>query len=203
MEAASNEGDIVCDFFAGSGTTAACSRGAYKENGFALTLESFQFMQSRKRMIGSSERTKKERIENWRAFEILNLGKYQRQHYVYDGKTERDEVKKHQRIDNQRERVRKTLILEAYQGNQAIDGFATIHGKKGGDFVFPWTNQPTTIEKSCRRSHFRRMPVKNKITSVDILGFEYEMGLFPTIQEEAKAKGSETVIQTNSNGSLR
>ena len=31
--------------------------------------------------------------------------------------------------------------------------------------------------------------LKNKITSVDILGFEYEMGLFPTIQEEAKLKG--------------
>ena len=31
--------------------------------------------------------------------------------------------------------------------------------------------------------------IKNKITSVDILGFEYEMGLFPTIQEEAKSKG--------------
>ena len=29
----------------------------------------------------------------------------------------------------------------------------------------------------------------NSITSVDVLGFEYEMGLFPTIQEEAKAKG--------------
>ena len=29
----------------------------------------------------------------------------------------------------------------------------------------------------------------NNIKSVDILGFEYEMGLFPTIQEEAKAKG--------------
>ena len=31
--------------------------------------------------------------------------------------------------------------------------------------------------------------IQNKITSVDILGFEYEMGLFPTIQEEAKSKG--------------
>ena len=31
--------------------------------------------------------------------------------------------------------------------------------------------------------------VKKNITSVDILGFEYEMGLLPTIQEEAKSKG--------------
>ena len=31
--------------------------------------------------------------------------------------------------------------------------------------------------------------VKNNITSVDILGFDYELGLFPTIQEESKSKG--------------
>ena len=31
--------------------------------------------------------------------------------------------------------------------------------------------------------------IKNKFISVHILGFEYEMGLFPTIQEEAKNKG--------------
>ena len=30
---------------------------------------------------------------------------------------------------------------------------------------------------------------ENNITKVDVLGFEYEMGLFPTIQEEARNKG--------------
>ena len=39
------------------------------------------------------QRELKKSEKNWRAFEILNLGKYQRQHYIYDGKTERDEVK--------------------------------------------------------------------------------------------------------------
>lgn len=31
--------------------------------------------------------------------------------------------------------------------------------------------------------------IKNKIINVDVLGFEYEMGLFPSIQEDAKIKG--------------
>ena len=37
--------------------------------------------------------------------------------------------------------------------------------------------------------------LKNNITSVDVLGFEYEMGLFPTVQEEAKAKGLRLVYK--------
>ena len=42
-------------------------------------------------MIGV-QRDLKKLEKDWRAFEILNLGKYQRQHYIYDGKSERDEV---------------------------------------------------------------------------------------------------------------
>ena len=31
--------------------------------------------------------------------------------------------------------------------------------------------------------------VQNRITKVDILAFEYEMGLFPNLKEEAREKG--------------
>ena len=86
----------------------------------------------------------------------------------------------------QKEKEFERLILEAYQAS-TIDGFATIHGKKGGDFVsLGPINQPLS------RNHVEEVIsecLKNNITSVDILGFEYEMGLFPTIQEEAKSKG--------------
>ena len=47
---------------------------------------------SRKRLINAQRELKKE-SKNWRSFEILNLGKYQRQHFIYDGKEERDETK--------------------------------------------------------------------------------------------------------------
>ena len=137
----------------------------------------------RKRMI-SVQRELKEIKKNWRAFEILNLGKYQRHHYIYDGKTERDEIKLNKK--KKKEQDFENLILSAYNANK-ISGFITIHGKKGADFVsLGPINQPLS------RLHVEEVIsecLKNKITSVDILGFEYEMGLFPTIQEEAKSKG--------------
>jgi len=130
------------------------------------------------------QRTQKKEEKDWRAFEILNLGKYQRQHYIFDGKTERDETKQHQK--QKKEKEFEELILEAYKATY-VDGFTTIHGKKGSEFVsLGPINQPLS------RNHVEEVIsecIKNKITSVDVLGFEYEMGLFPTIQEEAKSKG--------------
>ena len=54
-------------------------------------------------MIGIQRELKKNK-KNWRAFEILNLGKYQRQHYIFDGKNVRDEIKTEQK-KNQRKRI--------------------------------------------------------------------------------------------------
>ena len=178
----SNKGDIVCDFFSGSGTTAAVSEKLNRK-WICSDLGKFAIHTTRKRMIGV-QRDLKKNDKNWRAFEILNLGKYQRQHYIYDGSDERDENKK--RENKIKEKEFEKLILEAYKATN-IDGFSTIHGKKGADFVsLGPINQPLS------RNHVEEVIsecVKNKITSVDILGFEYEMGLFPTIQEEAKTKG--------------
>ena len=180
--AASNDGDIVCDFFAGSGTTAHVAEQLSRK-WICTDLGKFSIHAIRKRMIDVQREQKKEN-KDWRAFEILNLGKYQRQHYIYDGKSERDEVKQHQKAQKEKEFER--LILEAYQSTK-VDGFVSIHGKKGGDFVsLGPINQPLS------RNHVEEVIsecLKNNITSVDILGFEYEMGLFPTIQEEAKLKG--------------
>ena len=182
ISASSNENDIVFDCFSGSGTTAAVSEKLNRK-WICSDIGKFSIHATRKRMIKVQRDLKKEE-KNWRAFEILNLGKYQRQHFIYDGKSERDEIKLQQKA--QKEKEFEKLILEAYQAT-SVDGFATIHGKKGGDFVsLGPINQPLS------RNHVEEVIsecLKNNITSVDILGFEYEMGLFPTIQEEAKAKG--------------
>ena len=182
IKSSSNEGDIVCDFFCGSGVVAAVSE-KHSRKWICSDIGKFSIHTSRKRMI-SVQRELKANEKNWRAFEILNLGKYQRQHYVFDGKYERDEVQKKMR--QTKEKAFENLILEAYKAT-SINGFSTIHGKKGGNFVsLGPINQPLS------RNHVEEVIsecLKNKITTVDILGFEYEMGLFPTIQEEAKAKG--------------
>ena len=182
IKTSSNEGDIVADFFCGSGTTAAVSEKLNRK-WICSDLGKFSIHTTRKRMIGVQRELKKDE-RDWRAFEILNLGKYQRQHYIYDEKNERDESKKYEKAE--KEKAFENLILEAYKAT-SIDGFRTIHGKKGGDFVsLGPINQPLS------RNHVEEVInecVINNITSVDILGFEYEMGLFPTIQEEAKSKG--------------
>ena len=62
-----------------------------------------------------------------------------------------------------------------------------FHGKKAGRLVVVGpVNLPVTrlfveeIILECRRTH---------VTRVDLLGFEFEMGLFPNVLEEAKSKG--------------
>ena len=174
--------DLICDFFAGSGTTAAVSEKLGRK-WLCSDLGKFSIHTIRKRMIGIQRELKKSE-KNWRAFEILNLGKYQRQHYIYDGKTERDEIKIN--IKKKKEYEFKNLILSAYKST-VVDGFKTLHGKKNDNFVsIGPINQPLS------RNHVEEVIdecLKNKIINVDILGFEYEMGLFPTIQEEAKSKG--------------
>ncbi len=182
IQSSSNEGDIVLDFFAGSGTT-ACVAEKLNRKWICSDIGKFSIHAIRKRMI-DVQRNQKKQDKNWRAFEILNLGKYQRNHYIFDGKSERDEIKHHKRVKKEKEF--KELILEAYKAIN-IDGFATLHGKKSSEFVsIGPINQPLS------RNHVEEVIsecIKNNITSVDILGFEYEMGLFPTIQEEAKRKG--------------
>lgn len=188
IDLSTKEGDIVCDFFCGSGTTAAV---AEKNNRkwICSDLGKFAIHTTRKRMIGI-QRQLKNNEKNWRAFEVLNLGKYQRQHFIYDGKNERDELKNINR--KKKENEFKKLILSAYKAADISD-FKTIHGKKNDSFVsIGPINQPLS------RDHVEEVIdecLKNKIVSVDILGFEYEMGLFPTIQEEAKIKGLRLVYK--------
>ena len=182
IKASSNEGNIIADFFCGSGTTAAVAEKLNRK-WICSDLGKFSIHCTRKRMIGVQRELKKQK-KNWRAFEILNLGKYQREHFIYDGKNERDELKVIKKL--KKEKQFEKLILEAYKAT-SVEGFETIHGKRGSDFVsLGPINQPLS------RNHVEEVIsecIKNKITSVDILGFEYEMGLFPTIQEEAKSKG--------------
>jgi len=75
IKASSNEGDIVMDIFSGSGTTAAVA----EKNGrkwIAADLGKFAIHTTRKRLIGVQRQLKAEG-KDYRAFEILNLGKYE------------------------------------------------------------------------------------------------------------------------------
>ncbi|QDM21461.1 site-specific DNA-methyltransferase [Tardiphaga sp. vice154] len=96
IDASSNEGDLVADFFAGSGTTAAVSKRLGRK-WIACDLGKFSVHTTRKRMIGVQRGLKAEG-KDYRAFEILNLGRYERQHYVGVNPNLRDEQRRKQLV---------------------------------------------------------------------------------------------------------
>jgi len=180
--AASNEGDLVADFFCGSGTTAAVAERLGRK-WITSDLGKFSIHTTRKRLIGVQRQLKSEG-KSYRAFEILNLGKYERQHYIGVNPNLR-EVEKQKQLEA-KEAEFLALILRAYRA-ELTDGFKTFTGKKAGRLVAVGpVNLPVTrlfveaVILECRQKH---------ITRVDILGFEFEMGLFPNVLEEAKGKG--------------
>lgn len=182
IKGSSNENDIVCDFFVGSGTTASvCEK--LNRKWIVSDIGKFSVHSTRKRML-SVQRAMKEEGKDYRAFEILNLGNYQAQHFVkeYENLREEDAAKKSAQKDKQFI----GLILNAYN-SEPVDGFKTFHGKKAGRMI---SVGPVNFPLS--RKHVEEVIsecLQNKISKVDVLGFEYEMGLFPTIQDEAKKQG--------------
>ena len=182
IEASSNEGELVADFFCGSGTTAAVAEKMGRK-WIVSDLGKFGIHTTRKRMIGV-QREMKKGGKNYRAFEILNLGRYERQHYIGVNLNLRAVEQEKQLQKKEAEFVR--LILHAYRA-QLVDDFPAFQGKRAGRFVVIGPiNLPVSrmfveeIIVECRKKH---------ITKVDILGFEFEMGLFPNLLDEARAKG--------------
>ncbi|MBF0527737.1 MAG: site-specific DNA-methyltransferase [Deltaproteobacteria bacterium] len=182
IKASSNGGDLIADFFCGSGTMAAVAEKLGRK-WIATDLGKFAIHTTRKRLIGVQRRLKGEG-KDYRAFEILNLGKYERQHYIGVNPNLREVEQQKQLAE--KEAAFLDLLLRAYRAEKT-EGFATFHGKKTGRLVAVGpVNLPVTrlfVEEvilECRKKH---------ITRVDILGFEFEMGLFPNVLDEARAKG--------------
>ncbi len=80
IKACSNENDIVADFFCGSGTTLVVAEKLGRK-WIGADLGRFAIHTSRKRLIQVQREMKKEG-KDFRAFEILNLGKYEREQYI-------------------------------------------------------------------------------------------------------------------------
>ena len=122
----------------------------------------------------------------FRAFEVLNLGKYERQHFVAVNPNLRAKEKARQQQQKEKDFVE--LILKAYRAER-LDGFPAFHGKKLGRMVTVGpVNLPVTrlfVEEIIVESR------KKRVSKVDLLGFEFEMGLFPNVLEEARSKGIE------------
>ena len=170
IKASSNEGDLVADFFCGSGTTLAVAERLGRK-WIGSDLGRFAIHTSRKRLI-QVQRDMKKDGRDFRAFEILNLGKYEREHYVNAGDGVREEERRYILSNKEREFV--SLILFAYHA-QPVDSYNIFVGKKRDRLVAVGpVSMPVSsafVDEAIREARV------NGITKFDVLGFDYEMGL--------------------------
>lgn len=175
--AVTTPGDLVADFFCGSGTTLAVAEKLGRR-WIGCDLGRWGIHVTRKRMLG---------IENCKPFEVLNLGKYERQYWqgVTFGEA------KDKPLAEQALYEYLAFILKLY-GAQPVAGMAHLHGKKGKAMIhIGAVDAPVTIAEidaavdEC---------AKLKQGELHVLGWEWEMGLYDLMVEAAKKKGVKLLL---------
>jgi len=170
INASSNEGDLIADFFCGSGTTLAVAEKLGRK-WIGSDLGKFGIHTSRKRLIGVQRELKKE-SRDFRAFEILNVGRYERENFLSINNDLRAEEKEKQAERKEKEFIK--LIISAYKA-EPVESFVNVVGKKRGRLV---AVGPINTPVSSKLVQDIVIECKEKgITKVDVLGFDYEMGL--------------------------
>jgi adenine-specific DNA-methyltransferase len=120
IQASSNEGDLVADFFCGSGTTGAVAERLGRR-WLMCDLGRFAIHTSRKRMIELQRKLHSEG-KPYRAFDVYNLGRYERQWWQKDRLQGADE--EHRRV-----------ILEFFKAEVLTNPPSPLlHGRKAGAF---------------------------------------------------------------------
>ncbi len=120
IKVSSNENDLVADFFCGSGTTGAVAEKLGRR-WIMADLGRFAIHTTRKRMIGV-QRALHEAGKPYRAFDVYNLGRYERQWWQKE------------RLHNADEEHRK-IVLEFFKAEVLKSASSPlIHGRKAGAF---------------------------------------------------------------------
>jgi adenine-specific DNA-methyltransferase len=123
IKASSNEGDLVADFFCGSGTTGAVAERLGRR-WIMADLGRFAIHTCRKRLI-ELQRNLYAADEPYRAFDVYNLGRYERQWWYKKLLTENAE------------QDHRTVILGFYKAEPLPNSSSgTLHGRKGRALVF-------------------------------------------------------------------
>ena len=197
IDAASNPGDLVADFFCGSGSFLAAAEGVrVKKDGnksvyysseprkwIGTDLGRFGIHTTRKRMIGVQRKAASEGRQ-FRAFEILNLGGYERAHQVGIDPTLDEEGMALQSAIKREEFIE--LILSAY-GAQRSDQLVPFSGSKGGTAILIGGIDSAVTQDQVQQAIDTALSVG--ISRVDVLGFEFEMGISPAMSDAAKEQG--------------
>jgi adenine-specific DNA-methyltransferase len=120
INASSNEGDLVADFFCGSGTTGAVAE-RLNRRWIMADLGRFAIHTSRKRMV-DLQRKLHEEGKPYRAFDVHNLGRYERQWWQKE------------RLHSADEEHRK-VVLDFFKAEVIANAPSPlIHGRKAGAF---------------------------------------------------------------------
>jgi adenine-specific DNA-methyltransferase len=177
LQAASCEGDLVADFFCGSGTTLAVAEKLGRR-WIGCDLGRWAIHVTRKRLLG---------IKGRKPFEVLNLGKYERQYW--QGVTFGNAKGKPYTERALYEYL--AFILKLY-GAQPVPGLMHLHGKKGKALVhIGAVDAPVTIaEIDAAVDECARL----KQGELHVLGWEWEMGLYDLMVEAAKKKGVKLLL---------
>jgi adenine-specific DNA-methyltransferase len=121
IKASSNEGDLVADIFGGSGTTAAAAERLGRR-WITCDLGRFAVHTSRKRLI-DLQRKLHDKGKPYRAFDVYNLGRYERQWWQKE------------RLKGADDEHRK-VVLGFYKAEVLPNAGAYLHGRKGRAFIY-------------------------------------------------------------------
>jgi adenine-specific DNA-methyltransferase len=177
VSASSNPGDLVADFFCGSGTTQVVSEKLGRR-WIGADLGRYAIHTSRKRLLG---------IPGCKPFEVLNLGRYERKYWQVatfgEDLAEDGVISLYEYI---------AFILKLY-GASPTAGLQHLHGKKGRAFIHVGAvDSPVTIDEiaSCVEECLAL-----KAKELHVLGWEWEMGLHDPMAEEAAARGVQLLLR--------
>lgn len=182
IRASTNEGDLVADFFCGSGTTAAVAEKLGRK-WIAADVGRFAIHTTKKRLI-HVQRELRSSGNEYRAFEVLNLGAYERQYFV--GVDINLPAEERVRQSEEREEAYLALILQAYAAERTMN-ILPFHGMASRTAVLVGPIDAPVTETQVREAV--DAAVATELTRVDVLGFEFEMGLKPLLQDEARKSG--------------
>lgn len=163
IRSSSDEGSIVLDCFAGSGTTAAVAERLGRR-WVAVDIGRFAIHTTRKRLLD---------LPGCKPFQVANLGRYERQ--VWQQATTGPAYEAY--LD---------FVVRLY-GAAPLEGFTHLHGSLGARTVHVGAvDAPVSaaeikdaLEEARSAGH----------VGLDVLGWEWELGLHEMIEDEARARG--------------
>ena len=121
IKVSSDEGDLVADFFCGSGTTGAVAERLGRR-WIMSDLGRFAIHTGRKRLI-DLQRKLHDEAKPYRAFDVYNLGRYERQWWQKE------------RLKGADEEHRK-VVLGFYKAEVLSNAGPYLHGRKGRAFIY-------------------------------------------------------------------